>query len=157
MTDSIVPRVLYLRRPVEAQFCYAVTPIGIRACYRDQHGINTTTIAGKWERVEAEPQWPPAPAQPAYAIIRRAGTPATALGGYALPWRQVEHAMHPLCDVCGRTLGNPATLLVRRKLIGYEHREWRLHSELCPGCAAAVPHRLIGTINKDGSIKKVKA
>ena len=157
MIESIVPRVIYLRRPVEAQFCYAVTAIGIRSCYRDLHGINTTTIAGKWERVEAVPQWPPAPAAPAYAIVRRAGTAATALGGYALPWLQVEHALHPLCDVCGFILGNRATLVVHRKIIGNEKREWRLHSELCPACAAAIPHRVTGKINPDGSIKKVKA
>lgn len=155
MIDSVVPRVIHLRRPVEAYFCYAITPVGIRLCYQDQHKINTTTISGTWHRVESMPQWPPAPKDPAFAIIRREGAPPHALGGYALPWQQVEHAVRPLCDVCGFILGNRARLVVHRKIIGEESKEWRLHSELCAKCAAAIPHRLVGKIADDGSIKKV--
>ena len=150
--ESIVPKLIVLRRPVEAHFCYAVTEIGIRAGYRDQGKINTTTISGEWERYEPIPQWPPAPKPPAFAIVRRKGTPPHALGGYALPWLAVEHAFRPLCDVCGEVLGERATLAVHRKIIGNESREMRLHSELCAACAAALPHRVVGRIADDGRI-----
>lgn len=150
---SVIPPLVVFRRPIEAHFAYSLTERGIRAAYQDQRKINTTTIAGEWSRVDSSPQWPPAPKPPAFGIFRRAGLAPHVLGGYVVPLLAIRHALAPLCDVCGSTLGAQAVLAVSRRVIGAEDRFWRVHSELCETCAGAIPHKVIGRIDgREGRI-----